>query len=127
MVSAAAMSVVLGVAWGVGADVAQVFIAGVPWLLLMGLVVVAVRGAFALFSRARDYAAAPDKARAWEWEKAKDTAWLKARIHGAGFPCTEVDHAYATLYGGAAKSVQVSCDNGECQYARSEGSVREVG
>ena len=75
----------------------------------------------------RDYVAAPEEARAWEWEKAKDTDWLKARIHDAGYPCTEVTHAFANLYGGAAKLVQVSCGNGEHQYAISEESVKRVG
>ena len=94
-------------------------------------VAVAVRGAFVLFSRVRDwvrdYVAAPEEARAWEWEKAKDAAWLKARIHDAGYPCAEVTHAFANLYGGAVKSVQVSCDNGEHTYAISEESVRDIG
>ena len=127
VLSGAGVGVVLVamLAWGAGADWA--FLAGASWLLLLWLVAVAVKGVFVLFSRVRDYVAAPDKARAWEWEKARDTVWLKARIQGAGYSCTEVDHAYASLYGGAAKSVQVSCDNGEHRYAISEGSVREVG
>ena len=58
--------------------------------------------------------------------KARIQDWLKARIHGAGYPCMEVTHAFAKVYGGPNKSVQVICDKGKHCYAISEETVKVI-
>lgn len=80
--------------------------------------------------RRAEQARRTEEARAWEIEKAKNTAWLLRRILEAGYPCAGIKHAFASRYLPPDRSVTVRCEDGRGgridRYKVTEDSVRRT-